>query len=56
MAEPRMTDHGYHRKRTRRCDECGSEDLNYIAIKGYVRCDSCRRLYSSKHKFNVEVE
>lgn len=53
--EPRISDSGYKRKHNKVCDVCGSSDLNYL-IKGWIKCDSCDRLYSRKHKFNTEVE
>lgn len=51
----RLMEHGYSRKRRKVCDDCGSDELHYH-IKGYVKCDRCKRLYAKNHKFDVMIE
>jgi len=51
-----MKESGYKRRRWPVCDRCGSTDLDFIKIKGFVKCDSCGRLYSKKHVFERRIE
>jgi DNA-directed RNA polymerase subunit RPC12/RpoP len=55
MAEVRLSESGYKRKRENICDRCGSRDLIYPQ-KGWIKCEYCGRLFSKKHKFVKEIE